>query len=113
MTGNGGARSRADQERAYALYLSGRGPLAARPGTSAHEFGLAMDINPWPSAREAALLAQFGAGAEQGDRQHHDHAYQGQAVVREFKKSFRHVTGEGPEAAGESGKACGRCHGSP
>lgn len=62
MTGNGGARSRADQERAYALYLAGRGPLAARPGTSAHERGLAMDINPWPSAREAALLAQFGLG---------------------------------------------------
>ena len=62
MTGNGGTRSRADQKRAHALWLSGRGPLAARPGTSAHEFGLAMDINPWPSAREAALLAQFGLG---------------------------------------------------
>ena len=62
MTGNGGTRSRADQERAYALYLSGRGPLAARPGTSAHGRGLAMDINPWPSAREAALLGQFGLG---------------------------------------------------
>lgn len=62
MTGNGGARSRADQERAYALHLSGRGPLAARPGTSAHEGGRAMDVNPWPNAREVALLSQFGLG---------------------------------------------------
>ena len=62
MTGNGGSRSRADQERAYALYLSGRGPLAARPGTSAHEGGRAMDVNPWPSPSEVALLSKYNLG---------------------------------------------------
>ena len=64
MTGNGGARSRADQERAYALYRAGRGPLAARPGTSAHEFGLAIDVNPRPGedARSASLLSKYGLG---------------------------------------------------
>ena len=62
MTGNGGSRSRADQERAYALYISGRGPLAARPGTSAHEGGRAMDVNPWPSPSEVALLSKYNLG---------------------------------------------------
>lgn len=64
MTGNGGARSRADQERAYALYKAGRGPLAARPGTSAHEFGLAIDVSPRPGedARSASLLSKYGLG---------------------------------------------------
>lgn len=37
----------ADQQRVWLAYLNG-GPLAARPGTSAHEFGLAVDI---PNAR--------------------------------------------------------------
>lgn len=62
MTGNGGTRARADQERAYALYVSGRGPLAARPGTSAHERGLAIDVSPHPNSREVALMREFGLG---------------------------------------------------
>lgn len=37
-------RPRAEQQRLYDLYLAGRGPLAARPGTSAHERGLAIDV---------------------------------------------------------------------
>ena len=32
-----GTRTRAEQERLYKLYLSGRGNLAAKPGTSLHE----------------------------------------------------------------------------
>jgi hypothetical protein len=36
-------RSRAEQEALYAKYLAG-GPLAARPGTSLHELGLAVDV---------------------------------------------------------------------
>jgi LAS superfamily LD-carboxypeptidase LdcB len=36
-------RTREQQERLYALYLSGKGNLAAKPGTSKHEFGLAID----------------------------------------------------------------------
>ncbi len=51
-----GFRSRAQQERLYALYLSGRGNLAARPGTSKHERGLAIDHAPHstPSMRQIA-----------------------------------------------------------
>lgn len=42
----------ADQVRAWNRYLAG-GPLAARPGTSDHEFGLALDI---PNARNTPEL---------------------------------------------------------
>lgn len=38
-----GWRSRAQQERLYAKYLAGTGNLAAKPGTSKHERGLAVD----------------------------------------------------------------------
>ena len=62
MTGNGGARSAADQVRAWNLYQSGKGPLAARPGTSAHEKGQAIDVNPHPNASEVALMRKFGLG---------------------------------------------------
>ena len=64
MTGNGGARSRADQQRAWNLYRAGLGPLAARPGTSAHERGLAIDLSPRPGQipAAAALLGRFGLG---------------------------------------------------
>ena len=62
MTGNGGARSAADQVRAWNLYQAGKGPLAARPGTSAHEKGQAIDVNPHPNASEVALMRQFGLG---------------------------------------------------
>lgn len=39
-----GTRDRATQERLYQRYLRGEGPLAARPGTSAHERGNAVDV---------------------------------------------------------------------
>lgn len=45
-------RTRAEQERFWQIYLAG-GPLAARPGTSAHELGLALDI---PNARNTPAL---------------------------------------------------------
>lgn len=41
---NSGGRTRAEQQHAYNLYLSGRGNLAARPGTSVHESGRAVDF---------------------------------------------------------------------
>lgn len=43
-------RSRAEQERLYAAYLAGTGNLAARPGTSNHEFGQAIDFRGTPGA---------------------------------------------------------------
>jgi hypothetical protein len=36
--------TRAEQERLYALYKAGRGNLAAKPGYSNHQAGLAVDI---------------------------------------------------------------------
>lgn len=62
MTENGGARSRADQVRAWNLYQAGKGPLAARPGHSRHESGFAIDVRPHPKGRAKALLSQFGLG---------------------------------------------------
>jgi LAS superfamily LD-carboxypeptidase LdcB len=41
-------RSLAEQERLYALYLAGRGNLAAKPGTSWHERGRALDARGTP-----------------------------------------------------------------
>lgn len=41
---NGCLRTFEDQERDYRRYLAG-GPLAAPPGESAHNFGLAVDIH--------------------------------------------------------------------
>lgn len=41
---NEGGRTYARQQQLYNLYLSGRGNLAARPGTSMHESGRALDL---------------------------------------------------------------------
>lgn len=38
-------RSTKKQAELYALYLAGKGNLAARPGTSRHEYGLALDLH--------------------------------------------------------------------
>ncbi len=54
-----GFRSRASQEVLYARYLAGNGPIAARPGTSKHERGLAIDHNP-KSWAWANTSKQFG-----------------------------------------------------
>lgn len=49
-------RTLEEQRKAYALYLAG-GPLAAKPGTSLHEKGLAIDV---PNLRSnKALLKEF------------------------------------------------------
>ena len=59
-------RSRADQERLYNDYITGRSPYpAAPPGTSAHEQGHAVDIGNFNAAMEqlyAAGLRQTVAG---------------------------------------------------
>jgi LAS superfamily LD-carboxypeptidase LdcB len=39
-----GYRSYAQQLYLYNLYLSGQGNLAAVPGTSSHEYGIALDV---------------------------------------------------------------------
>lgn len=41
-----GKRSRTEQARLHARFIAGKGPPANRPGTSAHEVGMAADITP-------------------------------------------------------------------
>lgn len=43
---NSGYRSNAHQQVLYNRYLAGRGPVAARPGSSQHNKGLAADLAP-------------------------------------------------------------------
>ena len=62
VTGNGGFRTRADQQTAYHKYKAGKGPLAAKPGSSAHESGNALDVRPHPSAKAVALMPKYGLG---------------------------------------------------
>lgn len=45
---NSSYRSYAEQAELYAAYMNGHGNLAARPGTSRHEKGNALDINGNP-----------------------------------------------------------------
>lgn len=60
ITPGSGKRTRAEQEALYRAYKNGTGNLAAVPGTSHHEFGLAMDLNY--GSDEAARWAQQNAG---------------------------------------------------
>jgi len=53
-----GYRSYAQQLYLYNLYLSGQGSLAAVPGTSSHEYGIALDLAE-PSMR--TVVDQIGA----------------------------------------------------
>lgn len=49
---NSSYRSRAEQEKLYAAYKNGTGNLAAKPGSSNHESGLAIDFAGTPGAFE-------------------------------------------------------------
>lgn len=66
-------RSRAEQERLYAAYLAGTGNLAARPGTSNHEFGQAIDFRGTPGAFDwlAENAEQFGLRNLPGEPWHY------------------------------------------
>ena len=44
LSADSGFRSMAEQQHLYQLYLEGRGNLAAKPGYSNHQGGVAMDI---------------------------------------------------------------------
>jgi LysM repeat protein len=56
-----GYRSYAQQAELYRRYLAGVGPLAAPPGTSAHESGRALDVATPAGRRAVDLLgAPFG-----------------------------------------------------
>ncbi len=51
-------RPYADQVYFWNLYQAGKGSLAARPGTSNHGWGLAVDV---PQPKMARLINQYGA----------------------------------------------------
>ena len=57
-----GVRSREAQRAAYDRYKAGRGPLAAAPGRSCHEYGFAADIvvSPRHDSLVAELAPTFG-----------------------------------------------------
>lgn len=54
ISGMGAGRTRADQAALYDAYLHHGGNLAARPGTSAHETGKALDLNTGEAAQKWA-----------------------------------------------------------
>lgn len=60
-------RSFADQEHFWRLFQSGRGALAARPGTSNHGWGIAVDL-PSPAMQAAVREVghEFGWGIRGG-----------------------------------------------
>lgn len=75
MTGNGGARSYADQLRAWNLFQAGKGPLAADPRKGGPHMipGNAMDLSPRPGQVPAAraMLGAFGLGLPVGGEPWH------------------------------------------
>ena len=57
-----GRRSRAEQQRLYDAYQAGKGNLAARPGSSNHESGFAVDID-YPDDNRGPAAAWVRANA--------------------------------------------------
>lgn len=57
---NSGFRTRAEQTELWNAYQAGEGNLAAEPGTSNHEGGLAVDLQL--SDKQRSLLSKFGLG---------------------------------------------------
>ena len=66
-------RSRAKQEELYAKYKAGTGNLAAKPGTSNHESGLAIDFTNTPGAYDwlAKNAGKFGLKNLPGEPWHY------------------------------------------
>jgi hypothetical protein len=68
---NSAMRTREEQERLYALFQSGKGLPAARPGTSSHEKGQAVDIQNYKDPAAVAALNKQGLfQTVQGDPPH-------------------------------------------
>ena len=68
-----GFRTRAEQQRLYNAWISGRNRFPAnRPGTSSHEFGLAFDawVPPHEEAWFTALREWLGFRVPAGDVVH-------------------------------------------
>lgn len=59
-----GFRDPREQAVLYAKYLAGNGPVAAPPGSSMHNFGLASDGNHWRSKRPELFGLRFTVPSE-------------------------------------------------
>lgn len=59
-----GYRSIDEQKRLYALYLAGRGNLAAKPGSSMHNYGLASDGPHWGARNPGAFGLRYAVPGE-------------------------------------------------
>lgn len=60
-------RPYAKQQYLWNLYLSGRGNLAARPGTSNHGLGLAVDLDLWSRQAIDKMGAPYGFSKKWSD----------------------------------------------
>lgn len=67
-TVNSGYRSYAEQERLYELYIHGKGNLAAKPGTSNHNRGKALDISGPDGTSVGSVRRRWNALHDQGLR---------------------------------------------
>ena len=55
-----GHRSVAEQETLYQRYLNGTGNLAAKPGNSRHNYGLAVDVQGWAVNVSESTYKKYG-----------------------------------------------------
>lgn len=64
-------RTLKQQQYFWDLYKNHGGAIAAKPGTSNHEFGLALDIpNLWSDKKLAKLAKKYGFAPEAGEAWH-------------------------------------------
>lgn len=80
-----GLRTRAEQERLYRLYKSGRGNLAAKPGTSRHETGRAIDV--YDSGKDPGVTRKGTARANwlRANAQHYGFKANGYTFSRQIE----------------------------
>lgn len=82
-------RPYAKQVEFYELYTSGRGPLAARPGTSNHGWGLAVDCGNSEYQRSIRTVGHLFGWGIQGGRLSSD------AMSESWHTTFRGANGRG------------------
>jgi hypothetical protein len=81
-----GVRTYAEQVALYQAYLNGTGNLAARPGTSRHERGLAVDIGG-DKTLAAQLAPRFGLGQTVSGEDWHYEVVD-EATARTYPRGF-------------------------
>lgn len=102
-------RSFAEQKLLYERYLAGTGPLAAKPGTSAHEFGRAIDIAKGPGVTlesvRAALKRRGVNPSELLDEGRHIHVAvaEGRGALQDYADEARAASEAQKELSRELG----------